>query len=160
MKYSIIFLLIFTSCYTQQKAARQLDRAKSEYEEIAANKCALWYPIVTVDSVTKHITKTDTIFQEGETIWIECPDSLLSTPVISNSKSPKAKPFQCPPSLLIRQHDSTVTTYTKESNAKIRASNIERDKYKASTSKWQAIGLVFICLSFILGLALWFKTKK
>lgn len=160
MKYSIIFLVLFTSCYTQQRAAHQMDRAKSEHEEIAANKCALWYPIVTVDSVTKYITNIDTIFQEGETIWVECPDSLFSKPVISNQKSGKAIPFKCPPAIIITQRDSIIVEKTKESTAKIRASNIERDKYKTKASTWQVVGLVFICISFLLGIALWFKNKR
>ena len=50
---ALAFLLMLPGCYTQQKAARQMDKARSTYPAVTANRCADWYPIQRFDSVIR-----------------------------------------------------------------------------------------------------------
>lgn len=47
---SVCFLL--SSCYTQQKAIKQLNKAQERYPEQVAKKTALWYPYKPIKAIS------------------------------------------------------------------------------------------------------------
>jgi len=58
MRYiTIIFAIFFTSCYTQKKAEKSLEKAQIKFPEVVAKKTSQWYPcgwaIINLDSAEK-----------------------------------------------------------------------------------------------------------
>lgn len=66
--YALLFLL--TGCYSSQKARKQFGRATVTYPEIPAEYCARTYPPKDTIIQGKDIVKTDTLWGEGETVFI------------------------------------------------------------------------------------------
>ncbi len=82
-KYVIIILML-CSCYTPNKARKNLDKAKIHYPEIVAKKSSEWFPCdVTIDSSEKThwYYKTDTLIRyvdnESDTIRMILKDTLF-----------------------------------------------------------------------------------
>lgn len=180
MKYLILILFaVLASCRTQDWAIRSQATIHQKFPELEAKNCADRFPIVS-DSVLV----LDTLYIEtGNIDYTETIDSLYGVamrkikplppndtcvtkvaPYIAQIKDLQGmiiqfkNNYKAPDSAY--RYINIKTIITQESTAKIRASNIERDKYKAKSGIWQAIGLIFICISVILGLALWFKRSK
>jgi len=63
MRYVIVFILFFfSSCYTEKKAADQVDKALSEYPEVAAKLIREEFPCVDGDTTIINITTDSSEF--------------------------------------------------------------------------------------------------
>lgn len=127
---SILVLVTLAGCYTQQKAADQMDKAHNRYELIAAGKCANWYP-VRIDTVAGETKYLPGIPMEvpGPTVYVNC-DSIKANP--GNTNTSKV-PADCPPSTL--RVDTVFKPYyiTKENTAAKRALELKLQKSEKSS---------------------------
>lgn len=66
MKYIVLILIIFSSCYTSKKAENQIDKAHRKYPELVAKKSSELFPsgwqVLKLDEKDKHIA--DSLFAE------------------------------------------------------------------------------------------------
>lgn len=141
---SLLVVVFFASCYTQHKAAEQMDKAHSRYEVIAAQRCANWYPI-KIDSVQGETVYLpgQPIITPGETKFVNC-DSIKKDP--GNTNTSKVR-VDCPPSQL--RVDTVLKPYyiTKENTAAKRELELELQQSKKTTETKTA---VIIALAFLL----------
>ena len=154
--------LLLIACYGPKQAARQIDRAHAEQEHVLASRCGSYYPIVidTVAGETITIHHFDTI--PGKIQYVNC-DSIIALSKTDPTVITKFIQVKCPDQII--QHDTTIKQIfiTKENTAALRASNIERDKYKASANSarnWAVIGwALFIIVTIGLFIILTHKKK-
>ena len=69
MKY-ILIILVFSGCYTAEKAARQVNKANYKHPEVVAKLARDIYPC------TDLLKDDTTIFLRDTLIYIECPDNI------------------------------------------------------------------------------------
>jgi len=169
MRYSIIILLfVLSGCYSSRKAAQQMERAKSEYEIVASDKCNTWYPIKT-DSVFV----TDTVLIPVNNIdYTNIIDSLYKIamrqikPLAANDTcASKVQPYidqikdlqglviglkssykPCDTAYIFVNNKATVT---KVSTAALRTLELKLEKSEASKSAWKTWCIILIILSVI-----------
>jgi len=153
-------MVMLAGCYTQQKAADQMDKAHSRYELIAAGKCANWYPIKidTVAGETKYLPGRP-IEVPGPTVYVNC-DSIKANP--GNTNTSKV-PANCPPSTL--RVDTILRPYyiTKENTAakkelEIKLQNSEKSSEKKGGIIW-ALAILF-ALSVIINIIQFIVKRK
>lgn len=154
-------LLLLSSCYSQKKAAQQMDKAHSNYELLTANRCASWYPIkidtVYGEAVVKRTV--DTIL--GETIFINC-DSLTASSKTNTGTvfNLQRIPVKCPPSVYIHDSIEKPVYIVKENTAALRAATLERDSFKKSLATWQTSALILGCLLILSFIGIWYSLKN
>lgn len=118
MRYiPLLLLALLTSCYTERKAVQQVAKADATYPAIIPNICASRYPVRTnTNTVIEH--RTDTMYQEGETMIVNDTVVRVITKIVTNTVT------------------KTVTD-TIENTAKIAALNVEVSKWQDSYVKAQ-----------------------
>lgn len=50
--FFVSLCLLLSSCYTQQKATNQINKAKEKFPELVAKQSALWYPCKPIKAVS------------------------------------------------------------------------------------------------------------
>lgn len=141
-----------------------MEKAKIRYEEMAAGKCAVWYPIKEEVLPAEVITSIDTLYIEGETVYVDCDSIMKMTKPGSSDQSEPGKPgrvtVKCPPSQVIHRTDTIKTTIIKENTAALRAKSLEAERYMAgavAARTWAIIGWV---LAILLAIGLVFSIKS
>lgn len=67
--FFVALCISLLSCYNSKKAANDLNKAKTYYPNVAAEKCAEWYPVKPLE-----IKSDSTAYKE----WLKSTDSILS----------------------------------------------------------------------------------
>ncbi|CAB5217938.1 hypothetical protein UFOVP208_30 [uncultured Caudovirales phage] len=87
--YSCLLCVVLSSCYTSQKANKQLNKAQLNYPELVAKKSAEWYPCKTGKVISdssdlnrwiEQINTIDTVYKTlADTVIIssDCPKALI-----------------------------------------------------------------------------------
>jgi len=87
--YSCLLCVLLFSCYTSQKANKQLNKAQLNYPELVAKKSAEWYPCKTGKIISdsselnrwiEQINTIDTVYKTlADTLIIsnDCPKALI-----------------------------------------------------------------------------------
>ena len=121
--FFLLIIITFSSCYTLQKAQKQVEKAHSKFPIVTSGFCAETFPVkVKITEKTKFI-KGDTIVKK-ETITVDC-DSVVSDNTKSNKVFIKYK--------TIYQTDTIVKTktITKENTAKVKNLELQVEKLEA-----------------------------
>lgn len=161
-KYTpILIALILFGCYSEKKANQQFSKATTAYPAIAANYCAITYPVK--DTVIKGdtITTWDTLYLQGETFTdtLVTKDTVRITTIIKQ------------PAKIITNTIYIKDTIIKENTAKLEACQLEKNTLlnllKKKTDEadnlkhWRNIWmLIAIGLMLIDGVRLFFKIKS
>jgi hypothetical protein len=166
--FSILMLVTMASCYTQQKAAEQMDKAHSRHEIVAAGKCANWYPvrIDTTQGPTQYLPGIP--YQvPGPTVYGNC-DSIMKA--IAAMKAAGIKdipdgtrvPVNCPPSTVRVDTVKQNVYIVQENTAALREANLKQQaSEKASQNKNGIIGALAVLFALaVIGNIIQFKSKQ
>lgn len=69
VSFCVAYCILLLSCYNSKQAAKDLDKAKINYPTVAAEKCAAWYPVKSLQVITD-----STAYKE----WLKNADSIIS----------------------------------------------------------------------------------
>jgi len=87
--YLLLLCVVLSSCYSSQKANKQLNKAQLSYPELVAKKSAEWYPCKTGKIITdsselnrwiEQINTIDTVYKtlaDTTIISSDCPKALI-----------------------------------------------------------------------------------
>ena len=119
----LIVLILFSSCYTQKKAKKDIYKIKGNYPKLLDKYCADEFRSDRKDSIIKGdtVTITDTLF-DSDTFFVDCPPNAL-----------KVVKVPCPPSKTIKEYSLRVDTLYREfpeSLAKIKHLTNENEELK------------------------------
>lgn len=71
---AIICAILLFSCYTERKAAKQVDNAYNKYEQMVAKKTRTWFPCTAIDTTVI----IDTVYSKDSSAFFKAKlDSLL-----------------------------------------------------------------------------------
>lgn len=156
--YSCLLCVVLSSCYTSQKANKQLNKAQLNYPELVAKKSAEWYPCKTGKVISdssefnkwiEQINTIDTIYKTSfDTINIskDCPKALIRYKYLLKQL----------PSI----HDTIIIESTAKESAlqlQLDAKNKECDKVKSHYIKSIWFIVIALCLLIISILIKFFK---
>lgn len=162
MRISIVFLLLFiSSCYTEQKAGRNLDKIKGKFPALMADKASQWYPcdsvLVSIDSSNYSTAPIDSI----KAIIISQIDTLeLHDTVCAGKCKPRIKTIRetiykaidkipSSPSVIVktvRIKDSAKISMYEESIKLLRA---ESDKYLSKSNRYIEFCMWLLLILFV-----------
>ena len=140
-----------------------MEKAKAHYEEMAAGKCAVWYPVVENVSPAVVNTVIDTFYIEGETVYIDCDSVVQAAKGSEPGKSAtnmKRVPVKCPPNMTIHRVDSVKTVVTKVNTAEIRAKTLEAERYRSAATTSRTWAIIGWALAGLLAIGLIFSLKS
>lgn len=158
-----VMLLSLSGCYTQQKAAEQMDKAHSRYEIVAAGRCTSWYP-VRIDTVMGPvIIRRDTTREPGQIVYVDCDSALRAANAGRKAGAGQTGAgkvgAKCPDQLTI--HDSIDRPYyiTKVDSAQVRKQELRADAEKKRADNNLIWARIFQGLTAILAIALFITIK-
>ena len=152
--YFFLLCVLVSSCYTNQKANKQLNKAQLNYPELVAKKSAEWYPCKTGKIISdsselirwiEQINTIDTVYKTlADTLIIskDCPKALIKYKYLLKKL----------PSI----HDTIIIESTAKQSAlqlQLEAKTKELDKVKSHYigSIWAiVIALVILIISMII----------
>lgn len=74
----LLLIVLLSGCYTAKKAMRQDVKVQSQYPEISAANCAVWYPPrIESNTETKYIKGEEKI--EYRTVQVDCDSAIIAT---------------------------------------------------------------------------------
>lgn len=161
MRLLLISCLFLFGCYTQRKASKQMDEAKIKYPEIAAEKCAAWYPVIPIqvirdsNSYREWISKIDSFSQQIVTHYdtIFSHDTIIkNTHKLTNEIITKYNTFmkEMPP-----VHDTIkILDAAKQADleAKLKAKETKLTESYTLMNKTLIIGLILLLILFIISI--------
>jgi hypothetical protein len=170
----IFCIMLLDSCYTQNKAQKQLSKAKGKFPELVAKKNSEWYPcgwlVVDMDSTDYYRLNLDSlntvIVNHTDTIDRLITDSICSDTCIKYIVKTRTlikniqKYIPSKPSVIVKTikiKDSALISYYEET-IKIHKGN--SDKYMQKYSKslnWNIWLLVLLFISVLLNVILYRK---
>lgn len=158
-----IMLLSLSGCYTQQKAAEQMDKAHSRYEIVAAGRCASWYPVRPDTVFGPVIIRRDTTREPGRILYANC-DSLLAAKNTGRAPGsepvpPGKLPMQCPDQLIVHDSVDRPVYITKVDSARTRAWELQAGKEKKRADNNLIWARIFEGLTALLAIGLFFTIK-
>ena len=154
-KYLLIIILL-SSCYTQQKAVRNVHRAIINYPDTTQRILRNWRPCITTAADT--VTRVDSIV---DIISVQCPDEVrtITDTITGETKTVRYPVFVKAEALRIN-HRTTVTIRIKDM-ADVKAAEEERDKAIEAGKRAKLWNKVLAGLSGLLLLILLiFKRRK
>ena len=126
----VLAMMLLSSCYTQKKAKRDINKVRVNYPELLDRFCADEFKSDRKDSIIKGDTVkiTDTFFNL-DTFFVDCPPN-----------AGKAVKMPCPPNKTIKEYSLRVDTLYREfpeSLAKIKHLTNENVKFRDGNAKLQ-----------------------
>lgn len=163
MRLLLISCLFLFGCYTQRKASKQMDEAKIKYPEIAAEKCAAWYPVIPIqvirdsNSYREWISKIDSFSQQIVTHY----DTIFSYDTIIKKENNQKITHEIITKYnnFIRQmppvHDTIkILDAAKQADleAKLKAKEVKLTESYTLMNKTLIIGLILLLILFIISI--------
>jgi len=152
--YLLVFCLFVCSCYSEQKANRQLNKAQEIYPKLTAKKSALWYPCEPIKAVSDSIqyklwlNEIDSLNQLKIDTLIKF-DTVVKYSLFTDCQKIVTKYRQ-----VINKLPAIHDTIIKIDNAKIFSITAERDTAIRSATEFETKYKVFLKISFWLFLFL------
>lgn len=155
--YLLFFYLLLCSCYSEQKANRQLNKAQETYPKLTAKKSALWYPCEPIKAISDSsqykawLSEIDSLNQLKIDIidTLHIIDTVVKNQLVANCQKIITK-YRKVINLLPAIHDTII----KIDNAKIFSITAERDSALRSVTEFETKYKVFLKISFWLFLIL------
>jgi hypothetical protein len=152
--YLLVFCLFVCSCYSEQKANRQLNKAQEIYPKLTAKKSALWYPCEPIKAVSDSsqykawLNEIDSLNQLKIDTLIKF-DTVVKYSLFTDCQKIVTKYRQ-----VINKLPAIHDTIIKIDNAKIFSITVERDSAIRSATEFETKYKVFLKISFWLFLFL------
>lgn len=161
MRLLLISCLFLFGCYTQRKASKQMDEAKIKYPEIAAEKCAAWYPVIPIqvirdsNSYREWISKIDSFSQQIVTHY----DTIVSYDTIVKNTHNLTKEIITKYNTFMKEmppiHDTIkILDAAKQVDleAKLKAKETKFTESYTLMNKTLIIGLILLLILFIISI--------
>jgi hypothetical protein len=159
MNKYLLLALCLGSCYTPNKANKELNKANNKYPQLVAKFTREKFPCITKSADT--LTTTDTLYQYVD---VQCPDTTSQTDTIYLDKV-KTKTIK---KLVAIPQQTRIINHYIEDSAKIKVmayeneqcdTKLKKEADKAETRlKWSMRLLIALIISMLLNIILFKKT--
>lgn len=162
MRSLILSLIILSSCYTQQKATNQIDKAKDKYPAIVAKKASQWFPCKTVKVKSDSVRYKTIIRRIKDIDTTYLMDTLLRLDTILIEKNCTKVLYKYRE--ILKEVPAVHDTIIQVDSANVFTLTYERDAALLDKSKMEVRYKVFLKISIflflILLLALLYANRK